>query len=327
MLIIATKLQLMYKTHILVMYMTERMPARFVGGLLVLTVLALAVTLLIRSGDQSVQANGGLKVVAAENFWGNIASQIGGSHVQVTSIITNPNADPHLYESNAQNAEVVSTANVVIVNGVGYDEFMNKLLSVSKNNNRQVLTVASVLNIAGKDPNPHLWYDIPLVSKVADQIAASFEAKDSAHELDYQHNLYKFNQSLQPLINTINQIKKQYSGQPVAYTERVPGYLLKDAGLSVKTPTGFASAIEDGTDPSPADNEAMDNLMRDRAIKVLLYNSQTTSTVTQAVRNLATKAGIPVIGVTETLPAQYSTYQSWQQGQLNEILNALKTGK
>jgi zinc/manganese transport system substrate-binding protein len=307
--------------------MAKRTPIRIVSGIIVLLVLALAISLLIGSGNQPTRYSGGLSVVAAENFWGNIAAQIGGSYVHVSSIITNPNADPHLYESNAENAEAVAAANVVIVNGVGYDDFMNKLLSVSKNNNRQVLTVASILNVAGSDPNPHLWYDIPRISVVAGQIAASYESKDPGHKLDYEHNLQKFNKSLQPLLNTISQIRQHYSGQPVAYTERVPGYLLADADLSVKTPAGFASAIEDGTDPSPADTEAMDNLIIGKDLKVLLYNSQTTSPVTQTVRNLAAKARIPIIGVTETQPANEPTYQSWQQDQLNELLNALESGK
>lgn len=299
------------------------MPWRVITGLAVMLVLIVGTVLLV--SKHNADNGSGLQVVAAENFWGNIAEQIGGSHVHVTSIITDPTADPHLYESNANNAAAVASAKVVIVNGLGYDDFMGKLLNASKNNDRQVVTAATILGVSGDDANPHLWYDIPKVHLVAEQIAASYEAKDPAHKTDYQDNLKKFDDSLQPLIATINMIKQQYAGTPVAYTEPVPGYLLADAGLSVQTPEGFAKAIEDGTDPNPADSQTMDSLMTSKGVKVLLYNSQATSPVTQHVQDLAKQSGVPVIGVTETLPANEKTYQSWQQNQLNALLKALQS--
>lgn len=301
------------------------MPWRIIGGLGVLVVIVIALLLLIGPHKKTNINGDKLHVVAAENFWGNIAGQIGGSHVAVTSIITDPEADPHLYESSAQNAAQVSTADVIIMNGVGYDGFMSKLLNASPNKDRQVLTAADILGVRGNDANPHLWYDIPRVHVVAGQIAASFEAKDPAHKDDYEHNLTVFDNSLQPLIATINQIKQQHPGAPVAYTERVPGYLLADAGLTVKTPASFAAAIEDDTDPSPADTQTMSNLMTNKGVKVLLYNSQATSPVTQHIQDLANQAGVPVVGVTETLPAGEKTYQAWQQDQLDALLKALQT--
>ncbi|MGH7240720.1 MAG: metal ABC transporter solute-binding protein, Zn/Mn family, partial [Candidatus Saccharimonadales bacterium] len=242
------------------------MPWRVIGGLGVLIVLGIGVALLISSGSRSDVSKNGLNVVAAENFWGNIAEQIGGNHVHVTSIITDPTADPHLYESNAQNASAVSSASLVIVNGVGYDDFMSKLLNGSTNKSRQVITAANILGITGNDANPHLWYNIPKVSLVASQIADSFEAKDPAHKSDYEHNLQTFKNSLQPLLNSIATIQRQYPNAPVAYTEPVPGYLLTAADLDVKTPEGFAKSIEDGTDPSPADSQAMNDLMTNKSI-------------------------------------------------------------
>jgi zinc/manganese transport system substrate-binding protein len=303
----------------------DRKLKQIIGGVVVVVLIITGVILLARPHNQSTVTNGTLTVVAAENFWGNIASQIGGNHVHVTSIITDPNADPHLYESNAQDASDVASAKVVIVNGVGYDDFMSKLLSASKNSNRQVISAAQILGITSDGANPHLWYDIPRVNLVASQIADGFEAKDPSHKSDYQHNLTTFDQSLQPLLQTINQIKQQYGGTPVAYTEPVPGYLLNAAGLTVKTPEGFAKSIEDGDDPSPADTLGMDNLMTKKQVKVLLYNAQTTSPVTQHARDLANQAGIPVIGVTETLPANEHSYQSWQRDQLDELLKALQS--
>lgn len=299
------------------------MPWRHIIGLGVILVLIVGTVTVVSQKHRSNTT--GLQVVAAENFWGNIAEQVGGSHVHVPSIISDPTADPHLYESNAQDASAVSSAKVVIVNGLGYDDFMSKLLNASKNPNRQVLTAASILGVNGADANPHLWYNIPEVHLVAEQIAASYEAKDPANKADYQANLTKFETSLQPLVSTINTIKQHYAGAPVAYTEPVPGYLLAAAGLNVQTPESFAKAIEDGTDPSPADSQAMDNLMTNKKVKVLLYNSQATSPVTQHVQDLAKQSGVPVIGVTETLPTNEKTYQSWMQDELNALLKALQS--
>jgi zinc/manganese transport system substrate-binding protein len=296
-----------------------------IAAIAVLLILVTGVGALIIN-NKSNSRTSGLQVVAAENFWGNIASQLGGSHVHVKSIITDPSADPHLYESNAGNAAAVSSADVVIVNGEGYDDFMGKLLGGSKNSNRQVLTAQQILG-APDGANQHLWYDIPRVSEVASKITDSYIAKDPSHKADYQHGLTVFDQSLQPLLQTISQIKQQYPGTPVAYTEPVPGYLLNDAGLSVKTPEGFAKSIEDGDDPSPADTEAMDALMTDKGVKVLLYNAQATSPVTEHVKDLAKQAGIPVIGVTETLPTNEKSYQSWQADQLKQLVSALAETK
>ncbi len=299
------------------------MKIRRIVAIIVLVAIIGTVTALILS-NSSEKAKHGLHVVAAENFWGDIASQLGGSHVQVTSIITDPTADPHLYESNANNAAAVGSADIVVTNGVGYDDFMDKLLGASKNQNRQVLNAATILGV-GDDANPHLWYDIPRVHEVAARIAAGYESKDPDHKSNYEANLKSFDRSLQPLLAVIGTIKQKYSGTPVAYTEPVPGYLLNDAGLSVKTPEGFAKSIEDGTDPSPADTTAMESLLTNKTARVLFYNSQATSPVTEHVRKLANQAGIPVIGVTETIPPKQRTYQTWQKDQLDQILKALET--
>ena len=261
-------------------------------------------------------------MVAAENFWGNIAAQIGGTHVKVTSIISDPSADPHQYESDARDADAVAHARVVIENGLGYDNFMSDLLG-GTNGNRNVINAAKVLGITGNNTNPHLWYDTPRVHQVAAAIAAQLAAVDPANKAAYAQNLATFDTSLQPILAAINTIKTRYAHTPVAYTERVPGYLLAAANLNVASPPGFAQAIEDGTEPSAADTTAMDTLMTDHQAKVLLYNAQATSPLTQHVRDLARQAGIPIVGVTETLPPSEHTFQDWQLHQVQALLNAL----
>jgi zinc/manganese transport system substrate-binding protein len=294
-----------------------------------LALAALAPTVLL--GTRDVAAAGAstrtststVHVVAAENFWGNIAAQIGGRDVQVTSLITSPNADPHLFETDAQDAALLAEARVVIENGAGYDTWMGSLLGAGDGRPR-IVNAASVLHITGSDPNPHLWYDIPHVPSVAAAIAAALskEAPQDAHL--FAHNLATFDSSLKPLDGTLATIRRDYHDVSVAYTERVPGYLLVAAHLDVKTPPGFARSIEDGTDPGAADTVAMQELLTKHDINVLLYNVQTVTPVTNQIRSLAKEHHIPVVGVSETMPAHAATYQQWQEAQMNDLLHALQ---
>jgi zinc/manganese transport system substrate-binding protein len=296
---------------------------RIISGMVfILLVLAIVIIPIVKR-PKAADSSASIKVVAAENFWGNIAQQIGGNTVHVTSIITDPSADPHLYESSAANASAIASANVVITNGLGYDDFMSKLLGTSHAPNRNVLVAAHILGINGDSVNPHLWYDIPRVHEVADTISKAFIAADPAHNDIYKHNVKAFDDSLKPLMATLASIKQKYAGSSVAYTERVAGYVLSSAGLKVSTPPGFSQALEDGSDPSPSDTQAMKDLITSGSIKVLLYNSQASSSVAQGVKSLAQQYNIPVVGVTETLPAGEHTYQSWQQDQLNALQKAL----
>ncbi len=281
------------------------------------------VVLGVQAARRASVASGKIQVVAAENFWGSIAAQIGGTHVRVTSIISDPNADPHLYESDARDAAAVGSARLVIENGLGYDDFIDKLLNAAPSSRRYVLSAQKILGITGTDPNPHIWYDTSRVPIVAAAIGHQLATADPANAAAYATNLAAFDVSLQPISATVAAIKHQYAGTPIAYTERVPGYLLASAGLAIKTPPGFASAIEDGNEPSPADAAAMDSLITTRSIKVLLYNAQATSAVTEHIKTLAKQAGIPIVAVTETLPTNQPTYQAWQLSQAQALLAAL----
>ena len=275
------------------------------------------------SGSSAPGSTGVVNVVAAENFWGDIAGQIGGSHVAVTSIISDPTADPHQYESDAHDAAAIAGARLAIVNGAGYDDFVTKLLAATSHRGRVVLTVADVLHATGTDVNPHLWYALSRIPEVARAIESELAAADPADRASFAANLKTFVDSLAPLEQLVTQIKTKYPHAPVAYTERVPGYLLAAAGLTIASPPGFAQAIEDGNEPSAGDTKAMNDLVSGRRIRVLLYNAQATSPVTQHVRELAAQAGIPVVAVTETRPADEPSYQAWQQHQLQALLTAL----
>jgi zinc/manganese transport system substrate-binding protein len=291
------------------------------GIVAVPVVLALVVAMAGCSATSSRTTDGRLKVVAAENFWGSLAAQVGGEHVQVTSLISSPDVDPHLYNPATRIGLAVATAAVVIDNGAGYDPFMDRLLSAAPSKTRRVVDVAAVLGVAG-DANPHLWYDVPQVPQVIHAIASAYVAADPAHAADYRANAARVAASLRPLLRAIAQIRQQDAGTSVAYTERVPGYLLAACGLTVVTPPGFARSVEDGTDPSPSDISAMRSVITSHRATVLLYNEQATSPITASLQTLARADQVGIVAVTETMPSG-DTYQSWLGREITDLAGKL----
>jgi zinc/manganese transport system substrate-binding protein len=264
----------------------------------------------------------GLQVVATTNVYGDIASQIGGSHVHVTSILDNPNADPHLFEPGTAVGLAVARASVVIENGAGYDAFVDKLQSAAPSSSRVSVTIAKVLGVHGAGANPHVWYDVPRLPRIAAAIEEALARADPAHRRAYAAGLARFDRSLAPLRKLVAEIRAKHAGAPVAYTEPVPGYLVAAAGLRNLAPDAFTRAIEDGTDPTASSVSTMLQLVRRHRVRVLLYNDQAFSRITQQVRSAALAARIPVIGVSETLPARL-TFQRWQTDQARALLDAL----
>jgi zinc/manganese transport system substrate-binding protein len=266
--------------------------------------------------------SGQLIVVAAENFWGNLAAQIGGSQVAVSSLISNPTADPHEFTSNTADELDVANAGLVIVNGDGYDPFMSKLTSAAPSSKRRVLTMADALHLTDSDANPHLWYDVARLPAAIRAISAAMTTTDPAHRAAYTAGAGRTIAALAPLQRAVAAIRQRYGGTDVAYTERVPGYLLAAAGLHVVTPSGFARSIEAGTDPSFADIASMRAVISNHLAKVLLVNEQAASPVTSQLVALAASNGIPVVPVTETMPAGDS-FETWQLSQVRALATAL----
>jgi zinc/manganese transport system substrate-binding protein len=261
--------------------------------------------------------NGALPVVASTNVYGDIVSQIGGSHVSVKSILTDPQADPHLFEPGTANGLAVSKARVVIQNGLGYDDFMTKLEHAAPSPGRRVLVVADTIPHTA---NPHLWYAVPRMPRVAAAIANTLIAADPKHAGDYRAGERRFVAALAPVLAALHSLPK---GTPVAYTEPVPGYLVAAAGLRNLAPDSFTLQIEEGNEPSAGAVAAMNALIADRAVKVLLYNQQAVSPITSALRKLAARSNVAVVPVTETLPPKLS-YQQWQLGQIRALKQALR---
>jgi zinc/manganese transport system substrate-binding protein len=268
-------------------------------------------------------SHGKIGLVAGENFWGNIAAQIGGDRVAVKSLISDSGADPHEYESTVEDAAAVAGAKVVVANGVGYDDFLSKLVSASPSGDRTVLTVSDIGGVHGANPNPHLWYNPTYVIKAAQAIEAALAKESPADASMFQANLKTFLSGEQRVVDVTNRIKAKYVGQAVAYTERVPGYLVAAAGLKLGTPLSFSLALEDGNDPSPRDNAAFEQALTKHTVRVLIYNAQVTDAATKHLRDLARSSGVPVVSMTETLPSTEPNFQTWQARQAGELLAAL----
>jgi len=209
------------------------------------------------------------------------------------------------------------------INGLGYDDFAGKLLAAAPSSKRHVLSIARVLAPSGHDPNPHLWYDVPHLPTAAHAIADALASEDPRDARYFRSNATRFIEALQPLLSSVAAIEQRHPGAPVAYTERVPGYLLQAAGLTIKTPPGFASAIESGSEPAPGDTQRLNDLISGRKIDALLYNSQAVTPVTKRLRALAARSGVPVVPVTETLPPSEPSFQGWQLHQAQALLKAL----
>jgi zinc/manganese transport system substrate-binding protein len=263
-------------------------------------------------------------VVASTNVWGDIATQVGGDAVDVTSIISDPAQDPHSYEANANTALAISNASIVIENGGGYDDFVDQLLDAHGSS----ATVLNVVDISGKtapeggELNEHVWYDFPTVEKVADEIAATLSDVDPNQASTFKSNAKAFNAEIDGLIAEEADLKSKYQGEGVGITEPVPLYMTEAVGLVNKTPPDFSEAIETGEDVSVATLKETADLYANHAVAVLVYNEQTSGAITDQIETAAKDAGVPVVPVTETLPDGLD-YVGWMQKNLDTLRTAL----
>jgi zinc/manganese transport system substrate-binding protein len=264
-----------------------------------------------------------VKVVAAENFYGDLASQIGGANVAVTSILSSPDQDPHLFEASPDTAKALSDAKVVMVNGVDYDPWMEKLLSAHNAPGRKEIIVGKLVGHKPGD-NPHLWYDPAYMKAAGKALVADLTAIDPAHKADYEQGYAKFIDSLKPLDDKIAGMRKAYAGQPVTASEPVFGYQAGLIGLKVHNEK-YALAIMNNAEPTPSEVAAFENDLKGKKVKAMLYNAQASEPAVGKLVDLAKANGIPVVGVSETEPAN-STYQDWMLGQLNALDKALSGG-
>ncbi|TPI15592.1 zinc ABC transporter substrate-binding protein [Mesorhizobium sp. B4-1-1] len=279
--------------------------------------LLLAAALLAGGG---ARAEDKVNIVAAENFYGDLAHQIGGSHVAVTSILANPDDDPHLFETSPSTARTIADAKIVIYNGADYDPWMDKLLSASTNAQRTTIVAADLIGKKSGD-NPHLWYNPATLPAIAKQLSADLSKLDPANAAHYQANLAKFQSSLDAINKQIDDVKKAYSGTEVTATEPVFGYMADALGLKMLN-YDFQVTMMNDAEPSPTQVAAFENSLKDGSAKILFYNSQVTDEATTRLLDIAKQNKVTVIGVTETEPAG-KTIQSWFGGQISDVQKAL----
>ena len=297
-----------------------------------LVAMAVAVALVTGTGcatsaRTTTVLDGPPRVVAAENFWGSIAAQLGGGKVGVESIITNPDTDPHDYDPSAADARAIADANVVIENGIGYDPWVTKLLAANHSSDRQVINVGTLVGVADGG-NPHRWYNPTDVHTVVAAIAAAYAAADPDAAAYFASQRENFETTgLAQYTSVISQIKAAYAGTPVGASESIFAMMAPALGLNLLTPPTFLRAISEGTDPTSADKQTIDNQIKTHAIKVYVYNSQNATPDVQAQVNEAKAAGIPVTTITETMTPASATFQDWQVAQLTALQAALKAAK
>jgi len=275
------------------------------------------------AGSADGPSSGKLQVVAAENFWGSIATQLGWSKVEVQSIIVNPNTDPHSYEPTASDGVALAKSQMAIVNGIGYDAWASKLLAANPSSSRKVLDVGDLLGLAEGD-NPHQWYSPSSVRRLIDQIVADYKQLDPKASAYFDQQRTRFEtQGLAEYNKMIATIRARYAGVPVGYSESIFQPLGQALGLKLLTPYSFAKAIAEGTDVSAADKQTVDTQAQQHLIKVWVYNSQNATPDVQQVNQLARAAEIPITTITETLSPASDTFEQWQVAELRNLQQAL----
>jgi len=268
-----------------------------------------------------------IPVVAAENFWGSLISQLGGTQTSVTSIVTDPNTDPHEYEANTSDAVAITNAQLVIVNGVGYDDWALDLISADDTPNQIVLNVGDLngVTVGGGivSGNPHMWYNPVYVNRTVAAMYSDLVTIRPSERSYFEANYATLNASLGALYSQANQIKKQFAGTIVASTESIFVYLANYTGLDLISPPAFMEAVAEGNDPSTQSVVEFQQQLESGQVRVLVYNQQTVTPITSNMKTIAAQNNASLIGITETIqPPDYS-FQAWMSAEYLELYNAL----
>ncbi|HTW08019.1 MAG TPA: zinc ABC transporter substrate-binding protein [Acidimicrobiales bacterium] len=294
---------------------------------LFLAVPALAGPALAGTGELAAASPSSVVVaVGAENEYANVIAQIGGPYVSVTAIMSNPNTDPHEFEASASVAEIVSKAELIVQNGVGYDTFMQRIEAASPRRGRDVIVAQQLDGFSSNIFNPHLWYNPKTMPLVAAAVASDLSKLEPAHAAYFAANDRAFVRSLQPWLAAVANFKHHFDGTPVAVTEPVADYMLQAAGADIRTPDSLQAAIMNGTDPSPQNISLEESLISRHEVKVFLYNQQVTDSLTSTFLSDAHHSHVPVVGVYETMPVPGYDYQSWMLAEVDALQAAVTRG-
>jgi zinc/manganese transport system substrate-binding protein len=301
------------------------MRTRLLAAVVPVAAAALMVSACSSSSDPAASGPAGkIVAVGAENEYQDVIATVGGQYVNAEAIMSNPNTDPHVFVASAQVAREVSAAQLIVQNGVNYDNFMAQIENAAPNSGRKVITVQNLLGLPTDTPNPHLWYKPGTMTAVANAVATDLAELQPAHAAYFKANAATFIAGLNTWYNAIAAFKAKYPGTPVATTEPVADYMLQAVGADNLTPFTLQAAIMNGTDPSPQDIATQRALFTDHKVKVFLYNQQVTDSLTESFIQLAQQNGIPVVGVYETMPTPGYNYLSWMMAEVNALTKAVQ---
>ncbi|MCW8306348.1 zinc ABC transporter substrate-binding protein [Acidiphilium sp. PA] len=275
------------------------------------------------AGPIGARAAAPIRALGLENQYADVIRQIGGPYVSVGAVESNPNIDPHEFEVSPLVARQIARAALVVENGLGYDNWANKIMAAVPNPRRRVIDVQHLLGLPDSTPNPHLWYAPATMPKLAQAIAAALAAIDPAHAAAFHANAQRFIAALAPWNAAIAAFKARYPATPVAVTEPVADALLQAMGMRIETPFTLQAAIMNGTDPSPQDVATQNALFTGHKVKLFVYNHQVTDPLTASFLDLARRNHIPVVGVYETMPTPGYTYQSWMLAEVRAMQRAV----
>ena len=282
--------------------------------------LASAVGIVVLMVSAPARAAQPVSIVAAENFYGDVARQIGGNAVKVTSILSNPDQDPHLFEASPSVARSLAGARIVVYNGLDYDPWMEKLLSASKAADRQEIVVSDLIGKKLGD-NPHIWYDTNTMVAFAKALTDALDTVDPTDKSAYDQRLAAFTASLKPIQDKIAELKDRVNGTPATATEPVFGYMFGGLGMDVRD-FDFQLAVMNNTEPSASEVARFEDDLKNHRVKLLVYNSQASDPLAEKMLKLARATKIPIVGVSETEPPG-TTYQAWMTGALEAVDKAL----
>ena len=264
-----------------------------------------------------------VSALGVENQYADVIAQIGGPYVRVTAIETDPNTDPHSFEVSPRIAGQIAAADLIVENGLGYDDWADKMIAAAPRPGRQVINVQHLRGLPDNTPNPHLWYDPATMPAVAGAIAADLSRLEPARAGYFQAQATRFETALKPWFAAIAAFKMAHPGTPVAVTEPVGDYMLQAAGTEISTPFSLQAAIMNGTDPAPQDVTTENALFTGHRVKVFVYNQQVTDPLTASFLSLAKRNGVPVVGVYETMPTPGYTYQTWMLAEVVALEKAV----
>jgi zinc/manganese transport system substrate-binding protein len=284
---------------------------------------ALALTRGAAAADAASAPHKVVQAIGVENEYADVIAQIGGSAVHVTAIETDPNTDPHSFEVSPRVAAQIADADLVVENGLGYDDWADKMIAAAPKAGRQVINVQHLRSLPDSTANPHLWYDPATMPAVAHAIVVALSKLQPGHAAYFQLKERVFDTALKPWATAIAAFKADFPGTPIAVTEPVGDYMLQAVGANILTPFSLQAAIMNGTDPSPQDVTTQNALFTGHKVKVFVYNQQVTDPLTQSFLNLAKQNDIPIVGVYETMPAPGYDYQSWMAAEVVALRRAV----